>query len=300
MAESSNPNPEKNMSFNLNAKNSFKTKHSIAALSDSDFNPLGVAMVDVNEKGFEITVRNSLTDAAGNLFLKSSGLNDFHCNTPIINKMINLNEISEILFNTGIKETISVFHLNGSNHLSFILGSAPTKEMSVEFLETDEVLAKFPDVEFSCEAGLKTSTLREMIDQLNKINGLQLVSVNIAESEVTIFVGLEPPWEYEIGDADENFEARLLTEDKQHHAWFESRHVESMKKASILATRFHLRFLTEPSKHVMMRFNLQELGELVFILKAVLIVKNPDRVSLDDDGAPSTEQLARMTSALKG
>ncbi|KAL2924962.1 Proliferating cell nuclear antigen, partial [Bienertia sinuspersici] len=275
MAKPSIQKPETNMSFQLNSNNLLKLQRAIVALCDSEFNPRGVAMVDVNEKGFEIMVRATETNAAANLFLKASGLINFHCNKPIVSKMINLTQISDIVLNDAVfDDFVTVIHLDEfTSNLSFKFGNDPEYVLSIEFLENDMNYQKFPNnIQLSCEATIKSSILREIIDQNIKIGEIQLVSAQISEIDA---------------ETEE-------TED-ECNAWFELRHLMSLMKASTVANRFDLCFFTEPSENVMFRFKLEEFGRLVFVQKAILISKDPE-LAKDADEVNTVEELVRIAS----
>ncbi|KAL2897542.1 Proliferating cell nuclear antigen [Bienertia sinuspersici] len=273
MAESSDKNPEKTFNFQLNP--AIKLKQSIESLKDHEFNPKGVGRIDISEKGFEITVINSETNVGGYLFLKSSGLINFHCSKSIGNKLINLNLTSLFLVSSTDDDTITIYHVVGSKNLTFIIGSAPNKVMKIEFLEMNFEFDKFPDIIFFCEAVITTDLLRQMIQKLEETGKTQQVSVDITEKLVAILVGGKDPWIYKY-DTDKIVGTRGLEPGQQHHAWFILQHLEAMKKAANLAPCLLICFLTEPPNFVMMRFNLRELGDLAFIIEASKIFQNAD------------------------
>ncbi|XP_021736268.1 uncharacterized protein LOC110702833 [Chenopodium quinoa] len=167
LAESSNPIPEKVIDFKL--KPASRLLNSVFAISNSEFNPTGMGRVDIAEIGFEITVRNTETGVPANLHLNPSGLIDFHCSKPIVGKFINVNNIFLVLVGVSHDDDIvTIFHLDGSDDLTFILGSSPDEEYKVKLLELDAEVEKIPDITLFSEAVLTSDVLRRMITQLEE------------------------------------------------------------------------------------------------------------------------------------
>lgn len=114
--------PSNSNSFSFQLRPASILKQALASLSDVDFNPQGLGLIEVGEFGLEITVCNAKTRVDGHLCLKSTGLINFEFSKPIHNKIINLNHIFDNLVDAAANDTITCHHLDGSSQLTFFFG----------------------------------------------------------------------------------------------------------------------------------------------------------------------------------
>ncbi|XP_021773112.1 uncharacterized protein LOC110737056 [Chenopodium quinoa] len=130
----------------------------------------------------------------------------------------------------------------------------------------DASFEKFPNIYYTCEAVIASDHLREMIKAYKSTTR---VSMNISDKSLIVCIG-ESSWElYEEADG-----IRGMPPNMMHCGWFQMPHHKSLKKASFLATGLVLCLVTDPPKHIMLRFNLRELGDLTFISKAGYLAFN--------------------------
>uniref|UniRef100_A0A803KPM5 Uncharacterized protein n=1 Tax=Chenopodium quinoa TaxID=63459 RepID=A0A803KPM5_CHEQI len=124
----------------------------------------------------------------------------------------------------------------------------------------DGSFEKFPNITFACEAVILSDHFREMIEEY--VSTTRIVSMNISDRLFIATIG-ESTWKYEEADG-----IRGMLPNTMHCAWFQMHHFESLKKALFIAKGLLLCLVTDPPKQIMLRFNLRELGDLVFISKA--------------------------------
>ncbi|KAH9619728.1 hypothetical protein KSS87_011652 [Heliosperma pusillum] len=260
--------------FSFQVYPALKLKQTLACLIEEQFNSHGFGMIEVGEVGLEITMGNSNNSTVAHLWLKPTGLIDFQCTKPMIAEFVNLKNIYHNLVNADDKDTISIHHLHGSNQLFFSFGSDPSTQFSEEFVEQDEVYhVKFPNITYACEAVILSNHLKQMIEKYEAAIDPKLVSVDISKDYLKIAVG-ETDWLYSYRHGDKLNGIRGMVGDEEHHAWFQWRDCEFLKKAALVAPGVLLCFTTDPPHCIMLRFNLRELGDLVYLQKSALTVFN--------------------------
>ncbi|XP_074280428.1 uncharacterized protein LOC141605513 [Silene latifolia] len=254
-------------------------KQTLACLTEEHFNPEGFGMIEVGEVGLEITVGNS-NATVSHLWLKATGLIDFKCSKPMIGQWVNLKHISHNLVDAHDTDTITIHHLESSNQLFFSFGSDPPTQFSEELVEQDEVYyVKFPNITYACEAAILSDDLKQMIEQY-EVAEPKLVLVDISKENLKISIE-RTKWLYCYKHGDKMEGIRGMIGKQKHHAFFKWPDCEFLKKAALVAPAFLLCFATHPPQCIMLRFNLRELGDLVYLHKSVLTVFN----------SPSSQQL---------
>ncbi|XP_074284359.1 uncharacterized protein LOC141608964 [Silene latifolia] len=262
--------------FRFQLKPAIRLKLAIEALCDPDFNPTGTGRVDVDVRGFGLTVGNPSTVHA-HLWLKASTLVNFQCSNPVVGEMVNLRLISQNL-DVQEKDSLTVLHTHGSTQITFNFGEAPTRLFVAELLEKTDEIPVFPFVTIFCEAAIPSNDVDLLINQLFQDERPQIVSVDITAQKVTIVVGrdrLRLDYDYNEMGFDGT---RGMDEagEQRHRAWFFWKHPEMLQKAARLYYAFLLAFATTPPDTVMLRFTLQELGDLIFLTEAFRITPNLD------------------------
>ncbi|XP_021773114.1 uncharacterized protein LOC110737058 [Chenopodium quinoa] len=274
-------------SFRFGVRPANKLKQALQSLSDANFNPNGLGLIEVVENGLEITVRNTKTGVAGHLWFKSSGLINFEFKKAMINKMIDLNCILDNLVDASANDTVTLLYLHGFSHLNFMFGNASPRLFAVDLLEMDGSFEKFPNITFACEAVILSDHFREIIQAYQELEKPRIGSLEISDKVLTVSVG-KRDWRmmYEKVNGIRGMPPNMV-----HQAWLRLHHRESLKKASFIAAGLLLCLVTDPSDQIMLRFNLRELGDLVFISRAECII-------FDANDSPGLHLLASAASLM--
>ncbi|KAK9682579.1 hypothetical protein RND81_10G083300 [Saponaria officinalis] len=255
-----------------------RLKLAIEALCDPEFNPPGIGRIDVDGKGFGVTV-GTPKDVHGHLWLKGKNLGNFECSKPMVGKLVDLRKFSGNLV-ADEKDTVIVAHIDGSNEISFSFGE-PTRALTIEVLENTIEIPEFPHVAIFCEASIPSHDVDTLIEQLFEDETPRRVSVDIL-ARATIFVGKD--------NEDMGFDRTraLGGAGKIHRAWFYWTYPEVLKKAARLFPAFLVSFTRTPENKVMLQFTLQELGDLMFLKEAAEVIPNLDAHHLELQKRPST------------
>ncbi|XP_074284342.1 uncharacterized protein LOC141608919 [Silene latifolia] len=259
-----------NFSFQLHP--AIKLKQTLACLTEEHFNPEGIGMIEVGKVGLQITVRNT-NGTVSQLWLKATGLIDFKCSKPMINKWVNLKNICLNLADAHDEDTITIHHLDASNQLFFSFGNDHPTHFSEELVEQDEdKYVKLPKIIHACEAAILSDHLKEMIEKYEAADH-KLVIVDISKEHLDIFIGTTH-WSCRYKDADKMDRIRGMIGEQKHHAFFQWPDCEFLKKAALAAPAFFVCLNTDPPQTITLRFNLRELGDLVYLHESVLTVFN--------------------------
>ncbi|XP_021742285.1 uncharacterized protein LOC110708464 [Chenopodium quinoa] len=274
-------------SFRFGVRPASKLKQALESLTDAKFNPKGLGLIEVVENGLEITVRNTKTGVAGHLWFKSSGLINFEFKKAMINKMIDLNCVLDNLVDASANDIVTLHYLHGCSHLNFMFGNASPRHFAVDLLEMDASFEKFPNITFACDAVILSEQFRDIIQAFQDIEKPRIGSLEISDKVFTVSVG-KRDWRlmYEKVNG-----IRGMAPNMVHQAWLRLHHRESLKKASFIAAGLLLCLVTDPFEQIMLRFNLRELGDLVFISRAEYII-------FDVNGSPGLHLLASAASLM--
>ncbi|XP_021714975.1 uncharacterized protein LOC110682929 [Chenopodium quinoa] len=170
----SHKNPEKLIEIELSP--ALSLKQSAMCLCDHEFNPKAMGRLDITERGFEITVRNTDSKAAMVLFFKSTEMMKYHCKKPIFGKLINVSQMYPIAAKDD--DILNIYHLDGLNQLTFSLGRDPNQKYYVELLSMDDKILNIPDIKFHCEVVLPHETFKKKLKQLEDVG---VVAFSIGE-----------------------------------------------------------------------------------------------------------------------
>ncbi|KAK9689052.1 hypothetical protein RND81_09G031700 [Saponaria officinalis] len=264
---------ENDFSFQLYP--AIKMKQAIACLCDEQFNPRGFGVIDVDAFGFEITVPGSESGAVGHLWLDANLLINFKYNKPMTVKLkrVNLNHLYHNLADAADNDTIYIHHSHGSNQIAFSFGNDPRTEFSEELVELKVEYIKFPKIVYACQAVLLRDPFLEMIrDYENAPNPKKGVS-----SLVYIYNEMlkgKMKWQYRRKHESTMVRIQGMGRGQKHQALFQWPDCEFLKKASLLAPGALLCITRAPPRHIMMRFNMRELGDLVYLYKSDLTLFN--------------------------
>ncbi|XP_074280461.1 uncharacterized protein LOC141605540 [Silene latifolia] len=248
--QASQQNPSIN-SFSFEIKPAHKLKQAIAALCDQEFNPRGLARMDVDDQGFELTVWNVETRVIGHLRLRANDSNNYSYSSPLEPNMIDLNRVFSGLEFAADDDIVFIYHLHGSNLLGFKFGD-PVTEFLVDLTELDSNFKNFPGFTTICGTSIPTQHLRELIPPMVQEGTPQKVLLHIIDKDVSIIVG------------DSTMPGEVLQE---HKVWFEWPHGDALMKASRLEELFYLGFGASDVKcdTLMMRFFVKERWNLAFV-----------------------------------
>ncbi|XP_074280429.1 uncharacterized protein LOC141605515 [Silene latifolia] len=271
IAETSQEIPTTN-NFSFQVHPAIKLKQTLACLTEEHFNPEGLGMIEVGEVGLEITVGNT-NATVSQLWLKATGLIDFKCSKPMINKWVNLKNICLNLADAHDKDTITIHHLDASNQLFFTFGNDHPTHFSEELVEQDEdKYVKLPKIIYACEAAVLSDHLKEMIEKYEAADP-KLVLLDISREHLDMSVAAAH-WTYRYKNGDKKGGIRGMIGEQKHHAFFQWADCEFLKKAALAAPAFLVCLNTDPPQTITLRFNLRELGDLVYLHKSVLTVFN--------------------------
>lgn len=267
MAEPSEENANHSFSFGIHPASTLK--HSIKALSDANFNEDGMGVIKVGQKTVEITVVNSKTSVIGYLRFKVSHLINFRYRHPFLKKMINLDQISDCLSSAADDDTISIHHVHRSDELCFTFGDVSDRNFTVKLGEISRFILPIPDIIYACEAAVLSQILRVIIQKL-EADELKQVQLVITGTGITIIVGSNR-WNFFY---DKKIGVRGMDSKQIHRASFFWPHCESLRKASYVAKVVVLCPVTDPPNCMMLRFNFQQLGDLVYIIGQTVVETN--------------------------
>ncbi|KAK9682577.1 hypothetical protein RND81_10G083200 [Saponaria officinalis] len=264
--------------FCFSVKPALRLKLAIEALTDAEFNPSGTGRIDVNEKGFCITAGEP-SNVHAHLWLKAESLGDFQCTLPMSGKVVDLREITENLI-VNQEDTVTIYHFgDGCDEICFIYGEKPYVGFVAELLEDAAEIAEFPYVTIFCEAAIPSYDVEELAQQLMWEGRPQKASVDIGLEKATIFVGHENELlrlYYDYTEMGFNGTRGMGGEGHRHHAWFYWTYPDVLRKAARLYPAFLVSFATMPPDTVMLRFTLQELGDLMFLKATIKMTPNLD------------------------
>ncbi|KAK9699260.1 hypothetical protein RND81_08G163400 [Saponaria officinalis] len=256
-----------NFSFQLYP--AMRMKQAIACLCDEQFNPRGFGVIEVDDIGFEITVRDSESGAVGHLWLDATLLINFKYNKPMVVKRVNLNHLYQNLADAADEDTISIHQSDGSNQIVFSFGNDPPTEFSEELLELEVEYEKFPTMVYACQAELLRDRFLAMIRDYEDAPNPKKVSVDISDTTLKITIG---KMERQYGSTMVGIKG--MGRGQKHLARFQWPDCEFLKKASLLAPGALLCITVYPAKKIMMRFNMKELGDLVYLYRTMLTLFN--------------------------
>ncbi|KAK9682928.1 hypothetical protein RND81_10G107300 [Saponaria officinalis] len=262
------PTTVENFSFQLYP--AIKMKQAIASLCDEQFNPRGFGVIDVDDIGCEITVRDSASGAVGHLWLDADLLCNFKYNKPMSVKRVNLNHIYQNLVDAADEDTISIHHSDGSSQIVFSFGNDPPTEFSEELLELEVEYEKFPKIVYACQAVLLRDFFLAMIKDYEDAPKPKKVSADLLDTTLKITTG-KMKWEYA---RKQMVRVQGVGRGQKHQARFQWPDCEFLKKAALLAPAALLCFTIAPPRQIMMRFNMRELGDLVYLYRSEFTLFN--------------------------
>ncbi|KAK9682920.1 hypothetical protein RND81_10G106800 [Saponaria officinalis] len=265
------PTTVENFSFQLYP--AMRMKQAIACLCDEQFNPRGFGMIHVDDIGFEITVRDSESGAVGHLWLDATLLSNFKYNKHMSVKWVNLNHIYQNLVDAADQDIISIHHSDGSNQIVFSFGNDPPTEFSEELLELEVEYEKFPKIVYACQAVLLRDLVLAMIKDYEDAPNPKKISADILDTTFKITTG-KMKWEYARKHKPTMVRIQGMGRGQKHQAWFQWPDCEFLNKASLLAPGALLCFTIAPPRQIMMRFNMRELGDLVYLYKSEVTLFN--------------------------
>ncbi|KAK9682882.1 hypothetical protein RND81_10G103800 [Saponaria officinalis] len=252
-------------SFIFKTQQTHILKASISALCDPEFNPDGLARIDVDDKNLQLTVSNVQPSVLG--ILKFQCINsddDFIYNTPFDSRMLHLNHILRYLALAHDHDSVTIYHVLESDQLTFVFGSNPPIEFSAKLLEPVAEFRQYPDVLGSCGVILPTEDLRQMISSMFQDENPRNVLVKMSEKNVTVAVG-NNKWRY----GGDEIHATKWNPGVELSWYFRWPQHELLKYTSYLSKRFTLCFLDDPPQSVMFWFSVSERWDLKYITSSI-------------------------------
>ncbi|XP_074310127.1 uncharacterized protein LOC141645841 [Silene latifolia] len=274
------PNDPK-YSFYVKMKPLRTLKLAIEALLDPTFkddDDPGFGIVGVTTDSLVISVTNKDKNATATLSLNSSGMIDFRNNVSlsIVRFWAPLHLLSHGLPRKldGDDDTVTIFHVRGTNQLCFGSGGCVFWAEIVEIPNA----TLFPHFTVLRETTVPAKDIREMIDCA--LQTRDLVKVNWKADFATFEIGSDKKWAY---DYTQNAvrEATGLKNEHTYEAEFNWSYTSLMKEVSFLSDKVSVHFLTVPEEHVLFKFHIGELGDFKLIKKAIFEV--PD-MNMNTDG----------------
>ncbi|XP_074321753.1 uncharacterized protein LOC141658918 [Silene latifolia] len=279
-----NPPPDPNYSFYVKMKPLRTLKLAIEDLLDPTFkDDHGFGIVGATTESLVISVTNKDKNATAALSLKSRGMIEFRNNVPppplpIVRLWAPLDLISQGLPRNlhGDDDTVTIFHVQGTNRLCFDFGTVPGSGFWAQIVEIPNA-TMFPFYTVLHETTVPVNDIREMIECA--LQTRDLVKIDWKPDFATFEMGSDKKWEY---DYSQNAvrEPTGLKNGHTYEAQFNWSYTKLMAEVSLLSDKVGVKFLTFPEKHVLFEFQMGELADLKLIKKAVLEV--PDMNSEGD------------------
>ncbi|XP_074310129.1 uncharacterized protein LOC141645844 [Silene latifolia] len=241
----------------------------------------GFGIVGVTTDSLVISVTNKDKNATAALSLNSSGMIHFRNNVPlsIVRFWAPLRLISHGLPRKldGDDDTLTIFHVRGTNQLSFRFGTVFGCVFWAEIVEIPNA-TMFPLFTVLHETTVPAKDIREMIDCA--LQTRDLVNVNWKADFATFEIGSDKKWAYDYSQNAVREPTELKNEDT-YQAEFNWSYTSLMKEVSFLSDKVSVHFLTVPEEHVLFKFHIGELGDFMLIKKAFFEV--PD-MNMNTDG----------------
>ncbi|KAK9697638.1 hypothetical protein RND81_08G050200 [Saponaria officinalis] len=251
-------------------------KDAFEALSDTKFNPKQDVVIQVDQPGCEFSVWNinvkSRHESFGYLSLKACHMDSFQCKNPL-QKSFSLKGIPE-LFRSADKfkaRCLVLYVREGSNQISFKWGHNSLDfgygfPVNVELKDVDPRMARFPRcLSYVYEGVLHSSIIQKMSVKLQNQSEPIPDTVVMSFQRATMEIMADEMTASSMEDADEE-ELQVATE------W---KHWESLESASRSATKASVYLVTEPGREVMVRFHLDQLGDLIYLSQADFQLLSP-------------------------
>ncbi|XP_074310125.1 uncharacterized protein LOC141645839 [Silene latifolia] len=278
--EIANAKPVPNYNFYLKMKPLRKLKLAIEHLLDPTFNHDGFGIIGVATECLVISVTSNDKNATAALFLKSPGMIEFRNNAPPPPLLsvglwapLDLISLSFPRNLDGDDDTVTIFHVHGTNRLCFDFGTVPSnREPPTDFLAKIVEIPNttmFPHFTVLHETTVPAKDIREMIDCA--LQTRDLVKIDWKADFATFEIGSDKKWVY---DYSQNAvrEATGLKNEDTYEAEFNWSYTSLMKEVSFLSDKVSVHLLTVPEEHVLFKFHIGELADFKLIKKAVFEV----------------------------
>ncbi|XP_074310122.1 uncharacterized protein LOC141645837 [Silene latifolia] len=271
-----NPPPDPNYSFYLKMKPLRKLKLAIEALLDPTFkDDHGFGIIGIATECLVIFVTSNDKNATAALFLNSPGMIEFRNNAPpppllSVGLWAPLDLISQSFPRNldGDDDTVTIFHVHGTNRLCFDFGTVPHADFLAKIVEIPNT-TMFPFYTVLHETAVPVNDIREMINCT--LQTRDLVNIGWKADIATFKIGSDKKWAYDYSQ-NEVREATELKNGDTYQARFNWNYTSLMKGVSFLSDKVGVKFLAVPEEHVLFEFHMGELGDFKLIKKAVLEV----------------------------
>ncbi|XP_074310130.1 uncharacterized protein LOC141645845 [Silene latifolia] len=268
-----------NKSFYLKMKPFVAFKLAIEALLDTNFSDDGHGMVSAASDSLAISVVRyendtaDTVDATATLLLKSSGRIEFQNNENDTDHTVDLWTPLRLinqrfpLDRNGDDDFVVLYHLKGTNALRiwfgpFGNGVEPPTGTEVDIVKCARV-TMFPNLTVLGEITVPVSDIIEMCECMERLPEDDLsddtVFIDWKDGFATFQIGsgeIEQKWEYQYNQNERTFQV-----------WFDWYFMTFIEKASSIADRARVLFLTVPEQHVLFQFHIGEESADLFLLQ---------------------------------
>ncbi|XP_074310161.1 uncharacterized protein LOC141645902 [Silene latifolia] len=264
-----------NKSFYLKMKPFVAFKYAIEALLDTNFSNDGAGTVSAASDSLAIWVTADTVDATATLLLKSSDTIEFQNNendTDTVDLLSPLHSISE-RFPLNLNDDddfVVLYHLKGTDRLRIWFGNEVEPPVGIEVQKGPRV-TKFPNLTVLSEITVPVNDISEMCECMEMLPADDLsddtVFIDWKDGVATFQIRSNRKWVYQYSQNERTFQV-----------WFDWNFMTFMEKASFIADKARVLFLTVPEQHVLFQSHIGESSADLFLLhKARFLMSAEDQ-----------------------